>query len=197
MEIFLTFDDGPDPDGTPRILAALQRAAASATFFVVTPRARRYPRLISEIQDAGHRVEFHCTEHVRHTERTRDEVEQDTRVGLQDLNSLGIEPRLWRTPWGVTVPWTDEIANQFGLEIVPWTADTHDWRGDPATTMLESIEPLLQPGAVVLMHDGLGPGAWRRDCTETAALIEPLVERIRNLGYEPAPIKPFHKAASA
>ena len=189
MEISLTFDDGPDPTWTPLVLEELGRTDARATFFVVTPLARRYPSLISEIQRADHRVEFHCVEHVRHTKRTRNEVEQDTRSGLRDLDVLGVEPRLWRTPWGDTKPWTYEVADHFGLEVAPWTVDTHDWRGDKAPEMLRNIERLLQPGAVVLMHDGLGPGARRTDCKETAALVEPLVSRIRTLGCEPTYMK--------
>lgn len=197
MEIFLTFDDGPDPTGTPHVLAALERARASATFFVVTPQALRHRALISETQRAGHRVEFHCSEHVRHTERTREEVEEDTRSGLRNLESLGIEPGLWRTPWGVEEPWTRDIAEQFHLEIALWTADTHDWRGDAAPEMLRSIAPLLKPDANVLMHDGLGPGARRKNCAETVALIEPLVQRIRALGCEPVSMKPASKVAPA
>lgn len=197
MEIFLTFDDGPDPLGTPQILAALRRARASATFFVVMPQARCYPFLISEIQRAGHRIEFHCTDHVRHTERTREEVEEDTRSGLRDLAALDVEPGFWRTPWGITEPWTGEIAHQFKLEIAHWTADTHDWRGDTASEMLRSTKPLLKPGAVILMHDGLGPGAQRRSCVETVALIEPLVHNIRAMGCEPATMKPSRKVTPA
>lgn len=197
MDISLTFDDGPDPVWTPRILKELDRVDARATFFVIAPLARRYPRLISTIQRAGHRIEFHCSEHIRHTERTREEIEADTRAGLRDLEALGVEPRLWRTPWGKTEPWTCEIADQFGLEIASWTADTHDWRGDTAAEMLEAIKPSLRPGAIVLMHDGLGPGAKRTDCGETAALISPLVEHIRALGCEPAAMKPSRKATPA
>lgn len=195
MEIFLTFDDGPDPIGTPSILTALLRSRAFATFFVVAPKARQYPRLISNILRAGHRVEFHCVEHIRHTERTRAEVEKDTRTGLKDLNDLGVTPQLWRTPWGVNAPWTPEVAERFGLQIAHWTADTHDWRGDSATEMFEAIEYLLQPGAIVLMHDGLGPGALRTDCEETSSLIGPLVNRIRALGCEPSPMKTVLEAA--
>lgn len=197
MEISLTFDDGPDPVWTPRILEELDRNGARATFFVITPLARRYPRLISETRRAGHRVEFHCVEHVRHTERTRDEVKQDTLAGLRDLDALGVEPHLWRTPWGMTEPWTHEIAGHCGLEIAPWTADTHDWRGDRAPEMLGSIKPFLRPGAIVLMHDGLGPGALRTNCEETAALIEPLTAHVRALGCEPVAMKPSVKPAPA
>lgn len=184
----LTFDDGPDPSWTPRVLEALCRADARATFFIVAPLALRYPGVVSSVLEAGHEVEFHCTEHVRHTHRSRLEVEADTREGLDVLRSFGIEPRLWRPPWGVRAPWTDEIAAGFGLRLVSWTADTRDWRGDTAPEMLRRVESFLGPGAVVLLHDGLGPGALRTGCGETVDLIEGLVARLRALGCEPAPL---------
>ncbi|MGB3682263.1 MAG: polysaccharide deacetylase family protein [Rubrobacteraceae bacterium] len=193
-EISLTFDDGPDPVWTPRVLDALLASQARATFFVVTPLARRRPGLISEMLERGHGVEFHCVEHVRHTDLDRDEIEKDARTGLRDLESLGVKPRLWRTPWGITTPATLETSRKLGLQVTPWTEDTHDWRGDPASEMLASISPSLAPGSVVLMHDGIGPGARRDGCEETVALIEPLVGRIRALGCEPAPMRPARDA---
>jgi peptidoglycan-N-acetylglucosamine deacetylase len=184
----LTFDDGPDPSWTPRILDALDRAGARATFFVIAPLALEHRQLVSVMLDAGHEVEFHCTEHERHTRRSRHEVEADTHEGLQALRSLGIEPRLWRPPWGIRAPWTQEVAEDSNLRLAPWSADTKDWRGDAAPEMLGRIEPLLGPGCVVLMHDGLGPGARRTGCKETITLVEPLVARLRELGCEPTPL---------
>ena len=183
--ISLTFDDGPDPVWTPRILEALQLVEARATFFVVAPLARRFPHLVSDILRAGHRVEFHCTQHVRHTERTRGEVEADILAGLRTLEVQGVRPHFWRPPWGVLAPFTAEIADEFGLEIVLWTEGTRDWRGDPASEMLERVGPQLRPGSIILMHDGIGPGARRSGCSETVALVGGLVERIRSLGCEP------------
>lgn len=184
--IRLTFDDGPDPVWTPRMLDALDDAEAEATFFVITPLAQCYPGLIHETLERGHRVEFHCTLHLRHTERTRPAVERDTEAGLEILRGLGVEPKMWRPPWGVLEAWSEEVAAQFGLRIVLWDVDTNDWRGDEAPRMLESIAPWLKPGSVLLMHDGVGPGARRSGCPNTVALIRPLVERIRSLGCEPA-----------
>ena len=186
----LTFDDGPDPVWTPRVLDALHRADVSATFFAIAPLAREHASVVSSVLEAGHAVEFHCTDHVRHTRLSRLEVEADTREGLRTLQSLGVEPRFWRPPWGVLAPWTEEVAEDFGLRLAPWSVDTRDWRGDPAREMLRSVEPLLGPGEVVLMHDGLGPGALRADCEETVALVEPLVARLRLMGCEPAPLTP-------
>jgi peptidoglycan-N-acetylglucosamine deacetylase len=127
--IFLTFDDGPDPVWTPRVLDALNRLHARATFFVIAPLALRFPHLVRRMTQSGHAVELHCSSHIRHTKLTRAEVEDDAREGLRTLSDLGLLPTLWRTPWGAVAPWTRALANDLGLELVAWTVDTHDWRG--------------------------------------------------------------------
>lgn len=186
--VSLTFDDGPDPTWTPRVLEALREAGARASFFVVAPLARRHPGLIRAIIGNGHRVELHCTRHIRHTELSRHEAEEDVRLGRRDLVEIGAAPALWRPPWGVRAPWTAEVASRMGLDLALWTEDTHDWRGDTADEMLDSIGSGLGPGSVVLMHDGLGPGARRSGCDQTVALVGKLVHRIRELGCEPEPM---------
>jgi peptidoglycan/xylan/chitin deacetylase (PgdA/CDA1 family) len=193
----LTFDDGPDPVWTPRVLDALHRVEAHATFFAIAPLALEHPSVVSAILQKGHAVEFHCMKHVRHTHLSRREVAADTREGLRALQSLGVVPRFWRPPWGVLAPWTEEVAEDFGLRLAPWSVDTRDWRGNTAREMLRGVEPLLSPGEVVLMHDGLGPGALRSGCEETVALVEPLVARLRSMGCEPAPLTPPDEPAQA
>lgn len=189
----LTFDDGPDPLWTPRILDALRRAEARATFFVIASLALRYPHIVCDVLEAGHAVEFHCVEHVRHTHRSRREVEADTREGLGVLRSLGVVPRLWRPPWGILAPWTEEVADRFGLRLALWNIDTHDWRGDAAPEMLRRAEPFLGPDSVLLMHDGIGPGSRRTGCEETVALVEDLVARLRSIGCEPGLLTPAER----
>ena len=184
--IALTFDDGPDPASTPLVLDALADASTSATFFVVAPRARRYPSLLDRMREEGHEVGFHCTEHVRHDAMRPEEIEADVRSGLPAL----VDPvRLWRTPWGLVTPATEDVARKHGLTLVGWTADTEDWRGGNPQEMLRRIEGKLLPQAVVLMHDGIGPGAMRDGCTMTVDLIASLVFRARNRGLEPAPLQ--------
>lgn len=170
--IALTFDDGPDPRWTPRILDALTLAAARATFFVIAPRALAERYVVERILSDGHRVELHCHDHVRHTDRTEYEVTRDVEHALVALDVLGVRPRLWRIPWGVRAPFTERVADRFGLHVVGWDADTHDWRGDDAATMVAAIAPKLTEGAIVLAHDGLGPGATRSGCAATVELIE-------------------------
>lgn len=183
-----TFDDGPDPVWTPEILDELRRADAKATFFVVAPLALRHPETIRRTMDEGHEVALHCSRHIRHTEMAREEVEADVEAGLRSLRKVGVSPRMWRPPWGILASWTEGVADGFGLEIALWEADTHDWRGDSAEAMLDSIGPSLSAGDAILMHDGLGPGATRDGCEETVRLVAPLASRIRGIGCEPAPL---------
>jgi peptidoglycan/xylan/chitin deacetylase (PgdA/CDA1 family) len=168
----LTYDDGPDPEWTPRLLDVLAQAGATATFFPIVPRAVAHPALIARILDAGHTVGLHCHEHVRHSDRDHEWLRADTALALDGLSALGVAPTLWRTPWGVATAYTDELACEHELRIVGWTVDTHDWRGDSREQMLSATRSELRAGAIVLAHDGLGPGARRSGAAETVAYTE-------------------------
>jgi peptidoglycan/xylan/chitin deacetylase (PgdA/CDA1 family) len=180
--IALTFDDGPDPVWTPLVLDALESVHAHATFFVMAPRARRYPSLLARMREDGHEIGFHCTKHVRHDTMTPEEIEADLKSGLTVLAGSVL---LWRAPWGVVTPATGEVARKNGLTLVGWTADTGDWRGDTPGEMVSRVEANLLPRAIVLMHDGIGPGATRDGCVMTVDAISPLVSLARSRGLEP------------
>ncbi|MDO8186430.1 polysaccharide deacetylase family protein [Conexibacter sp. JD483] len=186
----LTFDDGPDPRWTARVLDALDACGGRATFFVIAPRALAEPALVERMVAAGHGVELHCDEHIRHGERSRGWVAADTDRALTRLEALGVRPQLWRTPWGDCAPWSGELAAARGLTLVGWTHDTHDWRGDSAAAIDAAIGPRLHAGSVVLCHDGLGPGACRDGCEQTVAFVARAAERARALGLALMPLGP-------
>jgi peptidoglycan-N-acetylglucosamine deacetylase len=187
--VALTFDDGPDPIWTPLVLDALAAAGASATFFVIAPQAERYPCLVSRMREGGHDVAFHCNEHARHDTMTTREIEADLASGLP---ALGKSIHYWRTPWGLVTPATEEVAKRHHLALVGWTADTQDWRGDPPEEMIARVRGDITPGALILMHDGIGPGATRDGCANTVALVAPLVALVRSCGLEPAKLVELH-----
>jgi peptidoglycan/xylan/chitin deacetylase (PgdA/CDA1 family) len=168
----LTFDDGPDPVWTPRILDALRALGRRATFFVIATRAAAQPALVRRARAEGHAVQLHCDEHVRHTELSAAAGRADTIRALDRLEALDVVPDRWRTPWGVHAPWTETVAREHGLALCGWDVDTHDWRGDSAETMLAATGPELRGEAVVLLHDGLGPGARRSGCEETLRFVQ-------------------------
>jgi peptidoglycan/xylan/chitin deacetylase (PgdA/CDA1 family) len=182
--VALTFDDGPDPHWTPRLLDELDRAGATATFFVLSPRAACYPEILDRIEAAGHEIGFHGNMHLRHDEHPDAVVETDTAEGLALLGPR--RPRLWRPPYGIATVATAKLAERHGMELVRWTEDTVDWQAEEtAQSMLARLEPRLTRGAVILMHDAIGPGATRSDPSPTVELVEPLVAAIRARGLEP------------
>jgi peptidoglycan/xylan/chitin deacetylase (PgdA/CDA1 family) len=178
----LTFDDGPDPRGTPAVLEALKQAGVTATFFVLAERVEQHPELLEQVVLAGHDVQIHGYEHLRHPYTLREDVEDDIDRALSVVPATK-----WRIPWGHLAPYTRDVAQERGLTIVGWDADTHDWRGDSAEAMLEQLR--LEPGGIVLAHDGVGTGARRETAIETARLVPLLVRRARDEGLEPGPLK--------
>jgi peptidoglycan/xylan/chitin deacetylase (PgdA/CDA1 family) len=178
----LTFDDGPDPLWTPRLLDLLAELGARATFFVLAPRAAAQPALVARMLAEGHTVGVHCDRHDRHSCHDRAWVERDLAGALARLAPLGARPSLWRTPWGDTAPFTAALAARHGLQLVGWDVDTHDWRGDRAQAMFAATREQLQPGAVVLAHDGIGPGARRAGAEQTLAYVALAAQHARTRG---------------
>lgn len=172
--LHLTFDDGPDPVWTPRVLDALRAVGARATFFVLGEAARRHPATLRAVLSAGHEVGLHGDRHVRHDGWTADELAGDTDRALETLASCGATVRWWRAPWGVVTDDTRAVARARGLRLVGWHADTHDWRGDAASAMAAAVRRDAADGGIVLAHDGLGPGARRSGAEETVRLVHAL-----------------------
>ena len=188
--IALTYDDGPDPEWTPRVLDALEGRGAKATFFIDARRALVQRDLVRSVAAAGHEVAFHCFEHIRHSERTAAELASEVDLGLGLLDLVGVTPRAWRAPWGIETDATRSVAAAHGLRLWGWNVDSHDWRGDTAERMLAALEAQggLRDGDVILMHDGLGPGARRQGCEETVVLTELLLEEAERVGLTTASV---------
>lgn len=186
----LTFDDGPDPTWTGHVLAELRRRKARATFFVMTPRAVLAPWLIEEMAADGHEVGLHCHRHIRHSKLSEGLLGMEVSTGLRELRSVGISPRSWRAPWGVETDATRRLAARHGLRLCGWSRDTRDWRGDSPERMRASIAAQggLRDGDVVLMHDGLGPGARRADCATTVELTAMLLDQLERAGLAAATV---------
>jgi peptidoglycan/xylan/chitin deacetylase (PgdA/CDA1 family) len=155
-EIAHTFDDGPDPEITPQVLALLERYNARATFFCIAERAERHPELVREIARRGHAVENHSRGH-RATFamlglgglRREIEAAQSTLAGL-----AGRPPRFFRPPAGLRNPLLDPVLHAMGLRLVSWTRRGFDTqRRDPAH-VAGLLTRGLAAGDILLLHDG-------------------------------------------
>jgi peptidoglycan/xylan/chitin deacetylase (PgdA/CDA1 family) len=178
----LTFDDGPDPVWTPRLLDLLAEVGARATFFPIAPRAAAHPELIRRARDEGHVIGLHCEQHVRHSERGLEWLRSDTATALRRLSALGVEPTLWRAPWGDISASSVRVAIEHQLGLIGWTVDSHDWRGDSAAEMFDATHMSIEEGAIVLAHDGIGPGARREGAAETLRYVDLIATQASSQG---------------
>lgn len=161
--VALTFDDGPDPRGTPRILETLAKHDARATFFVLGRQVRAHPELARAIVDAGHEIALHGHDHAVSRGFWRPALTEDLRRAAEAVEEVcGVRPRLYRPPAGIVVPSLLDAAGARGLQVVGWSIRPRDGLGVPAAEVEDRVLRAVAPGDVVLLHDvpaPLGDGA--------------------------------------
>lgn len=153
--IVLTYDDGPEPRATDRILKVLDERQVSATFFVLLSRARRHPGLLAEVAAAGHEIALHGLDHQRLTGFSFREVSQrskDGRAELEDMTGRTVE---WvRPPYGRQTLATWRAVRSVGLTPVMWGATSWDSKVASQADRVENAMAGASPGAILLSHDG-------------------------------------------
>jgi len=180
--VALTFDDGPSPLYTPRILAVLRRLRVPATFFVVGNLADEYPDLIRAELLAGMTVENHSYSHPQvppFGQLPRGVMDDQIALGARSLRRLGADASLFRPPGGSFSPALVRAADSRGERTVLWSVDPGDWRhGATPGGIARNVLAAVRPGAIVLLHDGGG------DRSATAAALARIVKGIRRRGLE-------------
>ena len=158
-EFVLSYDDGPEPGGTDRILTALAAHGASATFFVLLSRARRYRSLLADVVAEGHEIALHGLDHRALTEFSTAEVRHRTADGKRELEDLSGQPVRWlRPPYGRQTLRTWRASRQAGVEPVLWGPSTCDALDlTPAQRAGRAVSG-AHAGTILLAHDGFaGP----------------------------------------
>lgn len=153
--VVLTYDDGPQPGATERVLESLANSGCTATFFVLVGRAQKYPSLLREVQAAGHEIALHGIDHVRLTTLAPRAVRTRTADGkhrLEDLLGTGV--RWFRPPYGSQKPATYAAIRATGLDSVVWDVAAFDWEERPAAALAERTLAEVHSGSIVLLHDG-------------------------------------------
>jgi peptidoglycan/xylan/chitin deacetylase (PgdA/CDA1 family) len=159
-ELALTFDDGPDPRLTPRVLDLLDTVEAKATFFVIGSNASRHPDLVTEIAARGHSLANHTWSHrasfcMRGPVAIASELSRTQNL-LREL--LGLEPRYFRAPAGFRNPWLEPLLAREGLKLVSWSRRGYDARERDPSVILTRLEPGITADGVLVLHDGRPPG---------------------------------------
>lgn len=156
--VALTFDDGPDPDVTPQVLALLAAAGVRASFFCIGARVERHPELVTAIRAGGHGVENH-TFHHHHGFAFNGPaaLTAEIRRGQEAITAVsGAPPRFFRAPAGMRNPWVPGAVASVGLAYVSWTRRGYDAVSRDAVRVAARLTRGLAAGDILLLHDGHG-----------------------------------------
>lgn len=180
-EIALTFDDGPHPRDTPRLLEVLGKYRVRGTFHLVGKSTERHPDLIPQIHRCGHQLALHCYRHIPFPleapaalrvglERTRDAIADISGISPESIRDI-------RPPYGAFTSRTHSRLADWGYRLVMWSCMPPHWM-QPVGWSIRQIMASIVPGAVIVLHDGHGHGS------RVAEIVDSVVPRIRSMGFE-------------
>jgi peptidoglycan/xylan/chitin deacetylase (PgdA/CDA1 family) len=201
-KLAITFDDGPNPAITPKLLDLLDRYNAKATFFLIGRFVRECPELVRETIARGHTVGNHTETHPNLLWMTPTQVRIELRLCHDAISHvLGLPPKWFRPPFGMRNPWVIPAARELGCRTVTWTLIPGDWKERPAEWLISRMQAIAQnarqrlasgsnssvdtggAGDILCLHDG----AHRQlngDRSRTLAALEHWLPRWRDLGLE-------------
>ena len=187
--IALTFDDGPDPRVTPRVLDRLEAHGARASFFCIGERALAHRDLATEIARRGHRLENHSHTHrpgfFFHSPAALDREIEACQSALGDAS--GRAPVFFRAPAGIRSPLLDAALARAGLRLASWTRRGFDTVARDPRSIASRLTRDLRAGDVLVLHDGVGGGRSDRERIVLDAL-DRLLESARGAGLGVVPL---------
>jgi peptidoglycan/xylan/chitin deacetylase (PgdA/CDA1 family) len=183
--VALTFDDGPSPVWTPKILDELKRANVKATFFMLGQHVQQYPEIAKRVAAEGHEIENHSYDHHTLFYYKPHELEREIRDAENVIRSVtGQTPRYFRPPKAWLNDAEKKQINGMGYRVVLWSLNSKDWVTFDDKYIHKFIIHHVRPGDIILFHDSGGiftvEGGNRQ---ETVKTIFRLVEQLKGLGY--------------
>ena len=171
----LTFDDGPWPHATRRILQILRERKVKATFFMLGQEVRNYPEIARAVRDEGHAIGNHSW---NHPSRPRDARAQIERTNAEIKKAVGFTPNLFRPPYGLVTNGMTREAMKENMAVILWSSDSRDWAHPGSAAMIRTVLQQASPGGIALLHDG---GGHR---SQTIAALPVIIERLQARGYK-------------
>ncbi|MFL5496624.1 MAG: polysaccharide deacetylase family protein [Gemmatimonadales bacterium] len=192
--LYLSFDDGPNPRATGRILRVLEREGVPATFFMVGRYVERYPEVAREVAAAGCSIGNHTYSHPKLALLGPGRIAQEIgRAHSAIVDLTGITPRAFRAPHGYRNPFVGRVVARYGYRVFGWTLGVWDSDRPGAKTIRTRVRRRARAGAIILLHDGDGyePAG---DRTQTAEALPGIIDDCREMGYE---FRDLHRLGSA
>lgn len=185
--ISITFDDGPNPESTKKILALFQDYNAKATFFVIGRNAEKYPELVREIIASGNELGNHSWDHQRLTYKSPAFIRNQIASTDKFLRELGYEREIpFRAPYGHKLLILPFILMRSDRTHYLWNIELDDWDSPSPQSMLERFKEQITPGSIVLLHDGYTGKYQPRSAT--VELVKMLLEYCKEVNYKVVPV---------
>ena len=179
----LTFDDGPNPDATPRILDALAASGTVATFFLLGRHVERWPALAKRVADEGHVVGNHGWFHRKLHTQSPASVRRDLELGTAAIiGATAVRPAVFRAPHGFRSPWVSHIARTLGQRTIGWSLGVWDSARPGVDAIVARTVDGTRPGSILLLHDGDGYDA-SGDRMQTAAAVPRIIDALQARDY--------------
>ena len=150
----LTFDDGPHPVYTPRVLNILEKHGASATFFMVGEAAKRYPEIVKMVARAGHVIGNHSWDHPNLTQ-IRSRLSRLKQMRACARATAPYCKRLFRPPFGMQDAQIQFDAMLFRYKVILWSVSAQDWISQESEEIARKIKDRVTPGSIFLLHDAI------------------------------------------
>lgn len=155
--VCLTFDDGPHPRYTERILDVLEEYGVVATFFFVGENVSLYKGVAKKVADRGHEIGNHTQTHPHMQKISDDALIQEIAKAQREITAItGAVPTLFRPPEGKITRKRSELLGKMGFRGVLWSVDTLDWKGTSAEAIANCVLEQVKGGDVILCHDYVG-----------------------------------------
>jgi peptidoglycan/xylan/chitin deacetylase (PgdA/CDA1 family) len=157
--VALTFDDGPHPEWTPKVLDRLRAERVKVTFCLIGKQVRRYPALVARIVREGHSLCNHSWQHdLNLGEKTEEEISADLARTTRQIRQAvpGVAVPYYRQPGGNWTPEVVEVSKKQGMVPLHWDVDPSDWEEPGARVISERVAQQARAGSIVLLHDGGG-----------------------------------------
>ena len=175
--VALTFDDGPHPGNTGRILDVLKRNGIRATFFILGCNAGYYPEPLLRAIEEGHEIENHSFDHKTEGKSTEELTRSLEETAALITDMTGRRPRYFRPPGGKCTREMKVALDLLGYEPIYWTVDSEDWKGKSAEAIVSSVLRSVRGNDIILFHDYTCPN------DNTVEALTELIPRLRAAGY--------------
>jgi peptidoglycan/xylan/chitin deacetylase (PgdA/CDA1 family) len=183
MEVALTFDDGPNDPWTQQIAGRLHDYGVQGTFFIIGQNAVAHPEIVRQLVEEGDLVGNHSYRHHKSDAVWELDYGELDKAETAIARAAGVCPAFYRPPNGFHTPWQLHAVSSAGMKAVTWDVIPRDWKDPPSDVIVSRVLNSVQPGSIILLHDGDNTNQG----TDRSRLLDALpgiIDGLRAKGYD-------------